>query len=273
MFPVREDLLVDLGVAFRRSFTYVQADGTSPDLSTWTASLICKRFQVSKDAILSLASGSGITLGANGSIVLALTAAQTAAIDLPDFMTWGQFPPLQGTQTSPNDATVVGRLGVWELRLDDGAGNSFIPMAGICCFRRGTTSPVPAVTTPYYQIFVAPDEAEVSWSSSGYQDDAPLTLSVTIVRSNGHSAPINVSLPEMEGTWVGWQAIINGVPVTQIQAEAVPFILDAAPDNFTMQFYGTQAGWSLQNWQGGVQLIGDDGSGTLVRSNVFSIIF
>jgi hypothetical protein len=265
--------MVALGAAFKRSFTYVQADGTSPDLTGWTALMVCKRFPSSREAIFSLASGTGITLGPNGSIVLALTADQTSAIVLPKFMGWGPYPQ-EGTGSSPNDVSVSGRLAIWELHLTSGDGaQNFIPLSGTICFREGATSPLPAPTLPFYKIFVEPQESTVSWDSNGYQDGAPLVLSVTIVRYNGHSAPINIALPEMEGSWVGWVAIINGAQITQLQAANVPFILDAAPDTFTMEFSGTQAGWSLQNWQGGVQVIGDDGSGELVRSNVFSVIF
>jgi hypothetical protein len=272
MFPVREDLLVDLGAAFARSFTYIGPDGTSPDLSTWTATLAFKRYPDSKTPFLTMASGSGITLGANGSIALDLTAAQTAALDLPRFMDWGQFPG-EGTMASPHDGNIAGRLAAWELRLAkaDGTG-SFIPMSGITCFREGTTTPARVPTTPSYAIFVEPDVSTVSWNSNGYQIDSPLILNVTIVRKNGHTAPINVSLPEMEGPWAGWMAIVNEVALTQIMAGNVPYIVNTAPDTFQMVFYGTQAGWSIQNWQGGVQLIGDDGSGTLVRSNVFSVV-
>ena len=272
MNPCREDLLVDLGSSFARSFTYFGADGVAPDLSTWSANLAFKRYPGALTAFLSLSSDAGITLGPEGAIAIAMTPAQTSALDLPRFMDWGPFPG-EGTMASPNDGNVAGRLGAWELRLTNADNSiSFVPLAGIACFREGPTGPVAASVLPGYDISVEPQESTVSWNSSGYQIGAPLVLAVTITRRNGHTAPINIALPMMDGPWTGWTAVVNGVTVTALEAQHQPYLLDAAPDFFTIEFYGTQAGWSVESWQGGVQIIGDDGSGTLVRSNVFSII-
>ena len=272
MFPVHEDLLIDLGSSLSRSFTYIKSDGTQPDLSDWTAQAVFKRSPGARASFLTLAQGAGITLGQNGAIAMNLTPAQSAALVLPEFMDWGAFPS-EGTMASPDGVNVTGRLAAWELRLTSEDGQtSFVVMAGVACFRLGTTSPLPEVTTPFYSISVEPQESEITWTSSGYQVDAPLVLAVTITRLNGHTDPINVSIPVMEGPWDGFEAIVNGVTLTPIQAQHNPYVLDGAPDTFTLSFYGTQAGWSLQNWQGGVQLYGDDGSGLLVKSNVFSVI-
>ena len=212
-------------------------------------------------------------MGTLGSISINLSMDQTSAIVLPKFMDWGPFPA-EGTAASPDESDVSGRLASWEIRLISPDGSKSYPtLAGIACFRVGPTSPIPVPASPAYQIFVDPQETEVSWNSSGYQIDAPLVINVTIVRTAGFTAPVNVSLPEMQGTWVDFLAQVNGVPVTAIQGQNVPYTVDAAPDHFTMVFYSSQAGWSLQNWQAGVELIGSDGSGNIVRSNQFAIIF
>ena len=135
MYPAREDLLIEPGVSFSREFTYIDKDGVAPDLSAWTAILLIKRYSNSKTPIATLANGTGVTLGAGGSIAFALTAEETAAIEIPPFMDWGQFPN-EGTMTSPRDANVAGRLASWELILTDEENSlSFTPMAGIVCFR------------------------------------------------------------------------------------------------------------------------------------------
>ena len=145
MNPAREDLLIDMGVVFNRGFTYSESDGTTPDFSEWTGILVARPYPEAPP-LLTMTNGSGVTLGTGGHIDLALSAAETSAITIPGFMDWGPFPA-DGTDTSPHDANVVGRIGVWEIRLfEPGTDHSFVPMAGTICFREGPglgISPIP----------------------------------------------------------------------------------------------------------------------------------
>jgi hypothetical protein len=143
MYPVRSDLLIELGTEFSKTYTYIDGDGIAPDLSLWHALVAFKPYGDSPVPFFWLGDGSGITLGPNGSILLELTEAETAAIPLPDFMDWGQFPN-EGTMTSPRDANVSGRLAAWELRLITADRSvSFIPLSGVACFRQGSTTGAP----------------------------------------------------------------------------------------------------------------------------------
>jgi hypothetical protein len=149
MVPAREDLLIDLGTEFHRSFTYIQANGTSPDLSLWKAVAVFKAYADDAEEIIFLETGVGITLGVQGSIQLQLSPAQTRVITLPRLMDWGQYPN-EGTQTSPHDGNVCGKLGVWELRLFNPDNiEAFSCLSGVVCFRVGPSLGfLPTVPTP-----------------------------------------------------------------------------------------------------------------------------
>jgi hypothetical protein len=154
MTPAREDLLIDLGTEFHRSFTYIQANGVSPDLSLWKAVAVFKTYADAPGEIIFLETGAGITLGAAGSIQIQMLPAATRVLVLPRIMDWGQYPN-EGTQTSPHDGNVSGKLGVWELRLSNPDNvETFTVLWGVVCFRVGpslgflpTPNPPPAPKT------------------------------------------------------------------------------------------------------------------------------
>ena len=144
MIPAREDLLISMGAALDRTFTYVDATGVKPDLTHWNAMVVCKTYPKALIPILVMLVGSGLTLGADGAISFHLSPEQTAALALPAVMDFGPFPN-EGTMTFPGDVNVTGRLGVWELRLfSPDSSDSFTPMSGVVCFRKGPTFGLPA---------------------------------------------------------------------------------------------------------------------------------
>ena len=103
----------EFGVTMTWYVTTVAA-GTKKDLSTYTAALDIRRKQSDSTALIALTSGSGITLGGTaGTINIALTDVQTAAID-PGF-------------------------GVWDLELIDSGGSNLRLVEGTCEFTPSVT--------------------------------------------------------------------------------------------------------------------------------------
>jgi len=90
------------------------AKTTTKDLSTYTAAMDIRRKQSDSSALIALTSGSGITLGGSaGTIVIALTDTQTAA--------------------------VTAGPGVWDLELIDSGGSSLRLVEGTCEFTPSVT--------------------------------------------------------------------------------------------------------------------------------------
>lgn len=140
MAPGREDLLVELGSGFTQTFTYQDPSGSPVDLTLWDATLVMKHFADSEDILFQTSKGSGITLGADGTITISIAAGQTLSIQLPFCMDYGPFPG-KGTSRIPAGA-YNGGLGVWELKLFPPSGQPFALLFGIVCFVIGASSSV-----------------------------------------------------------------------------------------------------------------------------------
>jgi hypothetical protein len=90
------------------------AKSATVDLSNYTAAMDIRRKQSDSAALIALTSGSGITLGGSaGTIVIALTDTQTAAV-------------------TPGP-------GVWDLELIDSAGSNLRLVEGTCEFTPSVT--------------------------------------------------------------------------------------------------------------------------------------
>jgi len=78
---VTYNTVIDQGADWYINFTYEQPAGTPVNLTGYTAALQIRTSPLAATAVLSLTTGSGITItGATGLIAVHATAAQTAAI-------------------------------------------------------------------------------------------------------------------------------------------------------------------------------------------------
>lgn len=78
--PVELDLTVYQGASWDRTITW-KIDGTAVNLTGYTARMQVRRTVDADATLIALTSGSGITITAGtGTIALAMTAAQTAAL-------------------------------------------------------------------------------------------------------------------------------------------------------------------------------------------------
>ncbi len=128
MAATKRDLLIDQGVPFALSLTWESPAGSPVDLTSYTAALDIRSAFGAVDTLLSLANGSGITLGgAAGTIAIALTASQTAALDLPTNVRMGTYA-----------GEGAFRLGVYDLILTTG-GEASRFMAGTVYLSPGVT--------------------------------------------------------------------------------------------------------------------------------------
>lgn len=99
MPAVTHNITVEQGATMRLLFKWETKDGavvTPVNLTTYSARLQIRRSLASDPPVLSLTDGAGITLGADGSITIEATPAQTALIDI--------------------------RSGVYDLELEDASG-------------------------------------------------------------------------------------------------------------------------------------------------------
>ncbi len=78
---VTYNTVIDQGADWYINFTYKNPNGTAINLTGYTAALQVRTSPLALTAVLTLTSGSGITItGASGLIEVHATAAQTAAI-------------------------------------------------------------------------------------------------------------------------------------------------------------------------------------------------
>jgi hypothetical protein len=128
---------------------------------------------------------------------------------------------------------------------------------------------------PYYTITVTPTFSNPVFSHiyPGSLLNSPLTLTVTINRFNGYSAPIDVRLPPINSRWDGFSLVANGVSVGALFPIPNPYTVTSAPDVFTIQATGVYSGWALSGgtvdtWSNvfvsGISLMN-------VNSNIFTI--
>jgi hypothetical protein len=76
------NLSIEQGATFRLALVWKDSEGDPVDLTGYTARMQIRPAVASTEVLLSLTSGSGITLGgATGAVNVLATAAQTAAID------------------------------------------------------------------------------------------------------------------------------------------------------------------------------------------------
>lgn len=116
--PVSWRLTIPQGATFRRQFAW-SVGGLAPDLSTWSAHMQIRRHPASETVLADLTSEAdgGITLGADGTIEVLLTAAQTA-----------ELPATRG---------------VYDLRLTQPAGGDVVPfLTGLCIITPAVTREV-----------------------------------------------------------------------------------------------------------------------------------
>ena len=79
---VSYNVTIDQGADWYLDVTYDNPNGTPVNLTSYTAALQLRSLPESATAVLSLATGSGITItGATGLIAITATATQTRAID------------------------------------------------------------------------------------------------------------------------------------------------------------------------------------------------
>ena len=112
MSAVKRDIIIDQGADFSLSLTWESPAGSPVDLTGYTAALVIRSTYGAQPEILALAQGSGITLGgAAGTIAIAITAAQTTAIERPNYASLTMYA-----------GEPAYRLGVYDLVLTSGAG-------------------------------------------------------------------------------------------------------------------------------------------------------
>lgn len=126
MVPGKENLFVELGLPFSKGFVYRDTTGEVVDMTGWLGQVVFRHFRDSVSQILLVDTTSGITLGNDGTITIALTKEQTSAITLPYLMEWGRV------------GSRYGRVGVWALRLtpvaEGNPGDSFDLLDGSVLF-------------------------------------------------------------------------------------------------------------------------------------------
>lgn len=88
-------LRIDQGASYALQLTYQDGEGTPIELDGYTAALQIRRRHASREPLLELADGEGITLGDDGEILIEISAAQSA--ELP--------------------ASERGPIGVWDIEL------------------------------------------------------------------------------------------------------------------------------------------------------------
>ena len=73
---------IEQGATFSRTLTWTDEDGAAIDLTGYSARMKVKYHRRDQTALLELTNGDGITLGgAAGTIIITISAADTAAID------------------------------------------------------------------------------------------------------------------------------------------------------------------------------------------------
>lgn len=78
---VTYNTVIDQGADWYINFTYKNPDGTPVNITSYTAALQIRTSPLAKTTVLSLGTGTGITItGASGIIAVHATAAQTTAI-------------------------------------------------------------------------------------------------------------------------------------------------------------------------------------------------
>ena len=86
IYPATYNVLMPQGATFDRTFT-LAIDSTPVNLTGYTAALKVRETAASEDAVISLATGSGITLGgAAGTIALLIDADTAATVPAGDYV-------------------------------------------------------------------------------------------------------------------------------------------------------------------------------------------
>lgn len=86
MSAATHNIAIEQGATMRLLFRYETRDGqtvTPVNLTGYSARMQIRKSIKADPPVLSLTDGAGITLGADGSITVEATPAQTAAIDIP----------------------------------------------------------------------------------------------------------------------------------------------------------------------------------------------
>lgn len=155
----------------------------------------------------------------------------------------------------PLDAIKINRVLIWN------AGDNIEETI------KAPSPPVPP--EPSYTITVAPSNTTLVFLGD-VQTPSPLVFTVTITRLNGHTSPIDVSIPNMHSD--GWTCDINGVSMTWAIPEGDPITTYSAPDLFYINMNGTPQGWAQVIANFPTVLSGIDGDMLAVQSNPFSIV-
>ena len=112
MSAVKRDIIIEQGVDFSLLLTWESPAGSPVDLTSYTAALQIRSAYGGQPEILALAQGSGITLGGTaGTVTVAITAAQTGAIEAPNYASLTTYA-----------GEPAYRLGVYDLVLTSGVG-------------------------------------------------------------------------------------------------------------------------------------------------------
>lgn len=82
MPAVNHDLTIEQGATFCQKFVWKDSEGVAVDLSTYTARMQIRTGCQTDALVVSLTSASGITLGADGSILIEIDAVTTAGFDI-----------------------------------------------------------------------------------------------------------------------------------------------------------------------------------------------
>ena len=83
----RIDLSIDQGSTYNKTLTIIGSDGLPVSFANCTAEMMLRTSADAANAALTLSNGAGITLGSsNGVIELAISAAETAALEAGEYV-------------------------------------------------------------------------------------------------------------------------------------------------------------------------------------------
>ena len=137
-------------------------------------------------------------------------------------------------------------------------------------------------SAPYYTITVTPNTQTVQFDSSSNLVPSSFSLDVVITPFNGYNInTTTLTFPEIVTYNNAFRLYINGVDFISVpgatQNDPQPpaagkWTLTSPPQQFTLTAVGNATqDWGLTTWQN-VAITGDDGSGTIVTSNNFSVV-
>ena len=126
--------------------------------------------------------------------------------------------------------------------------------------------PVDAISVTRVEIGAGTYSISVTPEHSVVREGSDIILSVSIIRSSGHTGPITIRTPVIQWPY-GFFMYVDDEEVYDVDEDG-RYVFANAPDSYTMQFGGNIA-W-MEAWSTGVTVEGNDGSGP-VDSSVFYV--